>query len=234
MIYINGYWNRVGNLLGLSPGTPEESYWNFFSPSFISSSRAFMGAAADETDRFIDGSSIFGIDQYASDRYMFGFQYGIEHYDELVKELKSGESFKIVSHSEGGAFASGLADYLIIKGRSVERMLFLSPREADAFSSPDHSFAIQVHFNNDPVCIAKPISGVDIYINLRDLDGEKADLRYAHGGTVKESTINKVQQIMKLIPHDQNNQQIVKQWIITETDNGYTFNHDDGLTTENK
>ena len=234
MIYINGYWNRVGNILGFLPGTPEESYWNYFSPSFISSSREFMGVAADETDRFIDGSSIFGIDQYASDRYMFGFQYGIEHYKELVGELKSGKSFKFVSHSEGGAFASGLADYLIIKGHPVERMLFLSPREADAFSCPDNIFAIQVHFNNDPVCIAKPISGVDVYILLRDLNGEKAALRYAHGGTVKESTIKKIQQIMELIPHDQNNRQIVKQWIITETDNGYTFIHNDGLASEKK
>lgn len=224
MIYINGYWNRVGNLLGMLPGTPEESYWNYFSPSFISSSREFMGVAADETDRFIDGSSIFGIDQYASDRYMFGFQYGIEHYNELVSELKPGESFKFVSHSEGGAFAAGLADYLILKGQHVERMLFLSPREADAFSSPGNIFAIQVHFNNDPVCISKPIDGVDIYIILRDLNGEKAGMRFAHGGTVKESTIRKVQKILELLPHDQDNTKLVKQWTITETENGYDFN----------
>ena len=233
MIYINGYWNRITGFLGLSPSTPAESYWDYFSPLFISSSRAFMRANADEVNRFIDGSSLFGIDQSADDRYKYGYKYAQDHYDELVSELTQGESFKFISHSEGGAFATGMADFLISRGQFVDRMLYLSPREADAFTSPTGVFTIQVHFTNDPVCISKRINEVGVYLNLSKLEGKKVGLRYAHGGTVKAATIRKVQRILNKLPHNTNNKLIEGQWTITETIDGIDFIRIDDLTIDN-
>jgi hypothetical protein len=223
IIYINGYWNRFTGLFGISPGTPAESYWIHFSPDFISSSNEFMGVVADEAKYFIDGSSLFGFDQLAGDRYLNGSRYVLKHYSELTGSLKPGEAFKIISHSEGCAFAAGVAAFLMSYGCVIEKMLYLSPREGDVFINPHDAFAIQVHYCNDPICFPKRISGIAVFINLLKLDDKKASLIYAHGGTVKESTIKKVKKILKMLPKDFNSSMIEGHWTITETIKGYDF-----------
>lgn len=223
IFYINGYWNRFTGLLGISPGSPDEEYWNHFSPLFIASSCEFMEVTADETKHFIDGSSLFGIDQLAGERYQKGLRYGLDHFKALKNKSKGNESIKIISHSEGGAFAAGMADFLISHDCCVEKMLYLSPREGSDFISPHCGFAIQVHYTNDPICSPKRICGVDVFIDLLKLDGKKAGLRYAHGGTVKASTLTKVQKILNMLPLDPEKNQIEGQWTITETLKGYDF-----------
>jgi len=217
IIYINGYWNRITGLLGISPGTPDEDYWNYFSPLFISASCEFMEVTPDETKHFIDGSSLFGIDQLAGERYQKGLRYALDHFKALKNKLKRSESIKIISHSEGGAFAAGMADFLLSHNCNVEKMLYLSPREGNDFITPPGPFSIQAHYANDPVCFPKRISGVTVYINLRKLEGKKAGLLYAHGGTVRASTLKKVKKVLKLLPHDPETEMIEGVWTITET-----------------
>ena len=223
IIYINGYWNRFIGLFGISPGSPAVSYWSHFSPVFISSSFKFMGGSENEVKYFIDGSSLFGIDQPAADRYLHGSRYAQEHYQELTGSLKPAEDFKIISHSEGCAFAAGMAAFLISHGCLVQKILYLSPREGDVFVNPRGAFAIQVYYCNDPICFPKRISEVTVFINLLKLDDKKASLINAHGGTVKESTIKKVQKILKLLPQDVNSKMVEGHWTITETLKGYDF-----------
>jgi len=223
VIYINGYWNRFTGLFGISPGTPAESYWSHFSPFFISTSYEFIGGNENEAKYFIDGSSLLGIDQLAGDRYLNGSRYALEHYQELTGNLKPSEAFKIISHSEGCAFAAGMAAFLISYGCLVQKILYLSPREGDVFINPRGAFAIQVHYCNDPICFPKRISGVTVFINLLKLDDKKASLIYAHGGTVRESTIKKVQKILKMLPHDVNRKMVDGHWTVTETLKGYDF-----------
>jgi hypothetical protein len=231
IIYINGYWNRITGFLGISPGTPDEEYWNHFSPLFISASCEFMEATANETKLFIDGSSLFGFDQLAGERYQKGLRYGLDHFNALKDKSGENESFKIVSHSEGGAFAAGMADFLLSHNCIIEKMLYLSPREGDDFISQPGPFSIQAHYTNDPVCFPKRISGVTVYINLFKLDGKKAGLRYAHGGTVKASTLKKVQKILKMLPRDSETNQIEGVWTITETIKGYDFKREADFIT---
>jgi len=223
IIYINGYWNRITGFLGISPGTPDEDYWNHFSPLFISASCEFMEVTVDETKLFIDGSSLFGIDQLAGERYQKGLRYAFDHYKVLKNKSKGNEPIKIISHSEGCAFAAGVADFLLAHNCSVEKMLYLSPREGNDFISSPGPFAIQAHYSNDPVCFPKRISGVTVYINLLKLDGKKAGIRYAHGGTVKASTLKKVQKVLEMLPHDPETNRIEGVWTITETLKGYDF-----------
>lgn len=230
ILYINGYWNRFTGLLGISPGTPDEEYWNHFSQYFIPASCEFMKASADEAKNFIDGSSLFGMDQLAGERYQKGLRYAFDHYKELKKRLKGNETFKFVSHSEGCAFAAAMADFLISHGCNVETMLYLSPREGSDFISPHGTFAIQAHYTNDPVCALKRIRGVDVFIDLLKLDGKKASLRYAHGGTVKASTLKKVQKVLKMLPQDPETQQIEGVWTVTETLKGFDFKREADFT----
>lgn len=229
IIYINGYWNRVTGLLGLSPATPEEAYWNHFSPLFISSSCEFMDAGKEEKTWFIDGSSLFGIDQLAGERYIHGSKYALEHYRELTAHLKPGENIKFVSHSEGCAFAAGMVAFLISYDFKVSKALYLSPREGNGFISPHGTFAIQVHFINDPVCSPKRISGVDVYIGLTKLEDKKAGLLYAHGGTVRASSIRKVEKVLSMLPHDVENLLIEGHWTVMETEKGFDFQREYNL-----
>jgi hypothetical protein len=231
IIYINGYWNRITGFLGISPGTPDEDYWNHFSPLFISASCEFMEVAPDETKLFIDGSSLFGIDQLAGERYQKGLKYALDHLKALKDKSGGSEPIKIISHSEGCAFAAGIADFLLSHNCNVEKMLYLSPREGADFISPPGPFSIQAHYSNDPVCFPKRIRGVTVFINLFKLDGKKAGLRYAHGGTVKASTLKKVQKVLNMLPHDPETNQIEGVWTITETSKGYDFKREADFIT---
>ena len=223
IIYINGYWNRVTGLLGFSSGTPDEGYWNHFSSFFISASCEFMKEIPDETKLFIDGSSLFGIDQLAGERYQKGLRYALDHFKALKYKSKGNKSFKIISHSEGCAFAAGMADFLLSHNCIVEKILYLSPREGDDFITPPGPFAIQAHYANDPVCFPKRISGVNVFIILLKLDRKKAGLLYAHGGTVRASTLKKVLKVLKMLPHDPETGKIEGVWTITETYKGFEF-----------
>jgi len=222
IIYVNGYFSRILNMAGLAPGAPKEDYWNFFSPSFISSSRQFMGADG-EASAFIDGSSYFGGDQSGGDRYELGKQYAQEHYAELIQGMGKGETFKFVSHSEGGAFAAGMADYLKSKGLTVESMLYLSPDEADEFSHPLGIFSIQSHFENDPVSPSMRLNGVNVYMNSSTLDGSKVSKSQAHGSTVSTANINRMKSVLGKLGSDVMKLFGSAQWNVTETKTGYTF-----------
>jgi hypothetical protein len=116
-----------------------------------------------------------------------------------------------------------MAAYLLSYGSNVEKMLYLSPREGDVFFSPHGVFAIQVHYNIDPICSPKRISGTVVFINLLKLDGNKAGLLYSHGATVRASTLYKVNEVLKMLPHDADNKTIEGIWTITETENGFDF-----------
>ena len=90
-------------------------------------------------------------------------------------------------------------------------------------------FAIQVHFINDPVCSPKRISGVNVYIGLTKLEDKKAGLLYAHGGTVRASSIRKVQKVLSMLPHDIENMLIEGHWTVMETEKGFDFQREYNL-----
>ncbi|PWG78247.1 RHS repeat domain-containing protein, partial [Pararcticibacter amylolyticus] len=224
IIYVNGFFSRLLNLGGFAPGAAKEEYWNFFSPTFITSSRQFMGATNSELNEFIDGSSYVGIDQDAGDRYERGMQYAMENYDDLIKGMKKGETFKFVSHSEGGGFAAGMAAYLISKGQTVENMLYLSPDEVDdKFSSPIETFSIQSHFQGDGISPSKRLEGVDVYMNFSTLNGKKPGFGGNHGATVTTANIKKIKDVMAKFGPDAKKILSNGRWTVTETKNGYTF-----------
>lgn len=152
-----------------------------------------------EKDFFVDGSSLYGGDQDGGDRYELGRKYAQEHYSELVSDMKEGESIKIVSHSEGGAFAAGIASYLKELNENmgssyypkVESLLYLSPDEVEDFSSPKGIKAYQIHYENDPVTSPKMLKGVEYFAKLK---GEP--MLSSHGATVTRDAINKLNQLI--------------------------------------
>ena len=191
-----------------------------------------MGATANELNEFIDGSSYVGGDQSGGDRYELGMEYAKEHYEELISGMKEGETFKFVSHSEGGAFAAGMAAYLMSKGKSVESMLYLSPDEADEFSTPLGTFSMQSHFENDPVSPSMRLDGVDVYMKFSVLEnGEKIEKTEAHGATVSSRNIEKIKTAVGTLNSGLRDLIKTGKWTIYETKDGFTF---DRLEEEKK
>ena len=222
VIFVNGHYNIIAwALLWASPNGPKEQYWNFFDSRAISAARDFVRASRHESNYFVDGSSLIGVDQDGADRHSLGWRYAEENYDKLVKGMKKGETFRFVSHSEGGAFAAGMAAYLNFRAglewnkdpHLVTDMLYLSPDEVEDFESPsDVPNSHQLHYKNDPMSDAKPLKGTQ-YTELSD---SETPWREAHGGTINEGSIKKLQRIIDQFVNSKNVEKL-------ETKNGVTY-----------
>ena len=194
VIFVNGYFSRAGNIVGIAPGAPLKPYWDFFSSQAINSARDFLGASSKEGNYFVDGSSYVGFDQSGGGRYDNGYAYAEENYTSIISQMAEGETLKFVGHSEGSAFAAGMMAYFLDRAMNdastpkVESSLHLSPDEADEFSLPDYGgFDYQIHNGNDFISPFYPLKGAE-YI----YKGKKESKIGAHGGTVSKKAINKL------------------------------------------
>lgn len=155
LILVNGHWSRVAKVatdalseittfLGstpisdISPSEGGKGYWQFFLGSnlnyFITQSWRYFEEEQYHMDpHYADGSSLFGIDQSGGDRKKKGYQYAIQHLSEITKGVGT-EKFYIISHSEGCAFAAGIASALMAKGYQIGESIMLSADEGDEFS----------------------------------------------------------------------------------------------------
>lgn len=148
LILVNGHWNSLAHKLGMSPGAPKEAYWSYFLgsdfPGFIRSAwDYFENNNYDEKPYYADGSSQWGGDLSGSGRKQKGYRYGIEHLAEIVKGVGN-EPIYLISHSEGCAYAAGIAKALIEKGYKVGESIMLSADEGDEFSVEDSYPSYQI------------------------------------------------------------------------------------------
>ena len=147
IIIVNGQWRLAKYSFGeyVGPTQPKKPYWdNDFANNFIANlkiSNKFklnstpLSSEKLENKKFIlyyDGSSYFAGDQSGSDRFNNGKKFAKENYKEIIQGL-GGESIYLVSHSEGGAYAAGMADYLHEKGHQIGEHVLLSPDEGNEF-----------------------------------------------------------------------------------------------------
>ncbi len=240
IIYVNGYWNRLLNTVGAAPNSGGQGYWQYFSGTFLGNSRNFMGVQNYESDVFVDGSSLYAGDMSGGDRYEAGRRYAEENYKDLVKGLKKGETFKFVSHSEGGAYAAGMASYLMAMGQTVESMLYLSPDEADEFYSPIGTFSMQAHYDKDWVSPSMRLGGVDVYANFNYQDGKEVGKMAAHGSSPTSKTLTKLGDALNMLHQAAGDSFMTKlfdvkgKWTVTETANGYTFTRADTILPDEK
>ncbi|GAA3934301.1 hypothetical protein GO495_29785 [Chitinophaga oryziterrae] len=200
VIFVNGHWSRLsfGGVFG--PNEAGRSYWEYFGERFIKATNRLFN---DDHNAFVDGSSMFGFDQSGGDRFSIGRKYAEEHYHEWLGQMTSeDEGFNLIGHSEGAAFAAGIASYLSEmawgsnKGHTVRTILYLSADEADEFEQDNRYFAgrsIQVHNLSDWVSPYKPIKGVDTELRVYD---PKADWRSYHGTTVNSKLMRDLKELV--------------------------------------
>ena len=130
------------------PTQPKKPYW-YDGNGMIDNAFKYFGADSKyfirnsklnieelETKNFVlyyDGSSYAGGDQSGKDRFTNGRKFAEGNFEEITNGLAGNEIY-FISHSEGGAYAAGMADYLHEKGVKIGEHILLSPDEGDEFS----------------------------------------------------------------------------------------------------
>ncbi|QUB90991.1 hypothetical protein [Prevotella denticola] len=140
LILVNGHWNRLLNLVNMSPGEDSENYWIYFLgggnilKEFIENAQKyFKDNNYQDKPFYVDGSSLWGGDQSGNDRKIKGYKFAMQHIAAITKGVEN-EKFYFISHSEGAAYAAGMAKALIEKGYKVGESVMLSADEGDEFT----------------------------------------------------------------------------------------------------
>ena len=123
----------------MSPGKPKYEYWSYFLAHkrtfniFIENAKTYFGDKNYQDKPFyVDGTSLFGGDQSGNDRKIKGYKFAMQHIAEITKGVGN-ENIYFISHSEGAAYAAGMAKALIEKGYKVGESVMLSADESDEF-----------------------------------------------------------------------------------------------------
>lgn len=138
LILINGHWNKLLHKLNVSPGGSGRNYWLYFIGNlsvFINDAWKYFGVAEFWSDpHYIDGSSLMAIDQSGAERKQRGYNHTLENLSTITEGVDKRTPVYIISHSEGCAFAAGVAKALIQQGYKVGESVMLSADESDEFS----------------------------------------------------------------------------------------------------
>ncbi len=195
VLYVNGYWQNsiVGKRI-IGSSRPGRFYWG---RGFVKAASQFFDDGHRGNGMFIDGSSEWGGDDSGGDRYDRGYQYAKDHYEELIADMREDETFKLVTHSEGGAYGAGIAQYLIEMGHTVETILHLSPDEADEFDNPENTTVYQLGYGGDWVTGNKEVSGTDIFGVVDKFSSSSDKFFYSHGSTKGAGVFKEVKAMLK-------------------------------------
>lgn len=136
ILFVNGF--TYG---GIQSG---QGYWR---NGFISGAQTFFNDKLG--NQFIDGQGAWN--SSGAGRYQAGYAYAQTHIKTLTADLVEGETFKIVTHSHGGAYGAGVAQYLIEQGYSVETVVHLSTHDPQTFTTPSEPTTYQLGYKNDIV-----------------------------------------------------------------------------------
>lgn len=149
LILVNGHWNRFVHLLGMSPGAKKEEYWFYFLGNdlgkFIRKAWMYFSVNEDYQQKpfYVDGSSLYGGDMNGQDRKDAGYTFANKNLAEIIKGVGN-EKIYFISHSEGCAYAAGMAKALIERGYKVGQSVMLSADEGDEFNVEGNYICYQI------------------------------------------------------------------------------------------
>lgn len=134
ILFVNGLW---GKFVPGSPAGGDRLYW-FDGAAFFNAAASYFNLPGTEgsgqwQSRFADAST--NVFKSGAARKTEGSDFANTKYAYLIgnSSLPSLD-FYIVSHSQGGAYAAGIAEYLKGKGHNIKEILFLSTYEGGGFT----------------------------------------------------------------------------------------------------
>lgn len=130
-----------------------------------------------------------------------------------------------------------MASYLMEQGQVVDNMLYFAPDEAEEFSSPLGTFSIQAHFASDGVSEAIRLRGVNVFVELNYLSGDKVQ-NNGHVRVLRPKILDKLTDVLGNIA-SMTGQSVFSslfsvsgQWSVTETATVYTFSRNDTVNQQ--
>lgn len=173
ILFVNGYYN-TGSLSEYAGSVGGKGYWQ---GNFEGAAQKFFGGT-NTNNQYIDGRMSWN--SSATDRYNAGYEYAKANFKVLTAEMVEGETFKVVTHSQGGAYGAGLTQFLIEQGVKVEAVAHLSTFQSPDFKTPVGPTTYQLGIKGDPLDkipswtgfggINTPIEGVDKFGVLTNND----------------------------------------------------------------
>ncbi|MFC4686314.1 hypothetical protein ACFO4P_05105 [Epilithonimonas pallida] len=151
LILVNGHWDRTLEIFNVAPGGGREYYWDYFlgksrkkiGKNFFSvknldilkdNACSYYRIETNKNFFYFDGSSLGGGTSSGDARKQLGKETAKKKFGKLLDTMKR-KKYYFISHSEGGAFASGVAEYLVENGIEVGEHITLSCDEADEFEA---------------------------------------------------------------------------------------------------
>lgn len=195
IIFVNGHYNSVTSSVGLSPEIGFKFYW---ADDFEAKAKAYFKENSD-FNLFVDGTTALGGTENGAKRKQRGYNWAKTNADLLLNHMAENGTFKLVGHSEGAAFAAGIAEYLKNeRKKEVDEILYLSPDEGNEFASPVGIHAYQIlyasykggevgpHYPYDPMVGYYMIKNTTICGAVLRSD---LDFSLIHGNTAFESVV---------------------------------------------
>ncbi|MFC2515892.1 MAG: hypothetical protein ACFNVO_02835 [Prevotella sp.] len=214
LILVNGYYGKALHFLHAGPGEAKEGYWHFFLNEgaefdrFIEIAKAYFGDEDyQEKPYYANGSSWFGVDKSGQDRKDAGYKYANKNLGEIVKGVGH-EKLYFISHSEGCAFAAGMAKALIEKGYKVGESVMLSADEGDEFSVEGNYPCYQITAGYiEKVDVTKRRFRIDWIVGDHHIRGVTrygvyvdpyADSGCVHAATIEKAVFEKLKELKKI------------------------------------
>jgi RHS repeat-associated protein len=182
IVFVNGY-------LGFGNPTGGSTVRKGAHGSFVTGAQSYFGD--NTTPYFTDVEH--GKASTASWRHSKGYDYAKANYESIVEGMADGETFKLVSHSMGGAFSTGVQQYLEEQGWTVESSVFINTFQSGNVKTQNNgsTFIIDYQNTNDPV-----LFWLDINLGLSKIknsnvkirEKSKLDMGYIHAGPISYGT----------------------------------------------
>ena len=141
IIFVNGK-------IGCGSPAAGAPYWNGAKSVFINRAKKIL---KDNKVFFTnkDYSYLSGVET----RRKSGYEYARRYFRDWISDMENNETFKIVSHSMGGAFAMGIDDYIKEQGKQVVFNIMINTFQVDQIRNSDASNTIYIDYQNtdDPV-----------------------------------------------------------------------------------
>lgn len=214
IIFVNGHWNKIMNKINMGSGEGSKGYWNYFLHDeidmfFNMAKNHFCDSDYQASPYFIDGSTLWGGDASGIQRKAKGYQYALENFKKITQNIGDKKIY-LISHSEGCAFAAGVAKYLMEKGVKVGESIMLAADEGDEFNIEGNYPCYQIVagwvsnyrelntlkdktvFAIDPIVGDHMIKGVNKYGVFIQQGG---NVQTVHGGIISMSVFKLVTQL---------------------------------------
>lgn len=177
LILVNGLHNKY------IPSVPDDggpTYWDDFNGvtfvnaaiSYFNSNGSSIGPISIANDvKYADGSDLLS---FASGRMSSGIDWAEANIGYLTSNSSEVLDFYIITHSQGGAYGVGIANYLITKGHTIKELVFLSPYQGvDISVDPDLMPAYHLLYAEWNSLGVTNILVVDIVVGDQLIDGVK-------------------------------------------------------------